>query len=104
MNYKFGTGQSINEIIVSVDNKMQPVSGATFQIDVYKFGVPYSGVLINMELVNADTGVFKSSWSADTLGDYQLIYKNEITNVFFVTDIYQVVSDNELNTNIYIGL
>ena len=101
---KIGTGTTIYDIILSVDSNNNPVTAATFNIDVFKNGSAETGVTVNTVLSDADTGAFTSSWSANTIGDYQVIYKNNVTNVIFVSDNYNVVSDSDLSTNVYIGL
>ena len=104
MSCKFGTGQTIHDIILSVNNKLQPISATTFEIDVYRFGVPYTGITVDMTLVDPSTAAFSSAWSADTIGDYQIVYRNEVTTAFFITDVYKIVSDSDLSTNVYVGL
>lgn len=101
---KVGTGATIYDIILSVDSSNNPVTAATFTIDVFKNGVTETGVTVSTSITDYDTGVFTSTWSASTIGDYQVVYKNDITNVIFVTDTYNVVDDSDLSTNVYVGL
>ena len=104
MSCKFGTGQTIYDMIMSVDNSNNPVTATTFNIDVFKDGVTATGVTVTISLVDESTGAYSSTWSANTIGDYQVYYKNDITNVIFISDTYNIVSDNDLSSNVYIGL
>lgn len=101
---KFGTGQTIYDIVASVDVYNNPVSGATFNTEVLKNGSIYTGVTVNLYLADAENGLFTSNWSGDTTGDYQLFYKNNITNVLYISNIVYIRPDSELSTNVYIGL
>lgn len=104
MSKKFGTGQTIQDIVLSVNNENEPVTGATFTTTVYKSGVIDTGTTINMVLSDPSTGAFYSSWTASTVGDYQVLYKNDSTNVLYITDVYNVVADEFLSTNVFVGL
>jgi hypothetical protein len=104
MSCKFGTGQTIYDMIMSVDNNNNPVTATTFSIDIFRDGMAESGVTVNMVLSDPSTGAFSSTWSANTTGDYQILYKNDVTNVLFVTDTYNIVPDSDISTNVYIGL
>ena len=101
---KVGTGQTIYDMILSLNNTNTPVTGATFGIDVYRNGAMESGVTVSMSLTDADTGTFTSSWSADTVGDYQVVYRNLSTTIYFVTETYQMVNPDQLVPTVYIGL
>lgn len=100
MQYK--TGDTIYDIILSVDRNNNPVTGTTFDIDVYKDGSITTGITVNINLEDDQRGTYVGSWSASTQGEYQLVYKNNSTDVIYVTDIYQV-RDN-LGNQIYVGL
>ena len=104
MSCKLGTGQTIYDMIMSVDNNNNPVTAATFSIDVFKNGMTATGVTVNISLTDPSIGAYSSAWSANTVGDYQLYYKNDVTDVIFVTDNYKIVDDEDLGTNVYIGL
>jgi len=99
-----GTGQTVYEQIVSLDLDNNPVAGATFDTTMYRDGVAYTGATINVALSDAARGVFTASWSASTIGDYQLYAKNNITSVVFVANNVSVKLDEEVSTNIYIGI
>ncbi len=101
---KIGTGKTVYDVIFSLDNNNNPVTATTFDIGVYKDGMPETGVTVNMLLSDASTGAFSSYWTASTVGDYQVFYKNDVTNVVFVTETYNVLPDDEISTNVYVGL
>jgi len=98
------TGQTVYEQILSLDVDGNPVTGATFDSIIYKDGSSYIGVTIGMTLTDDARGVYTASWSASTTGEYQLYVKNNDTSVVFVSDNISVKSDNELSTNVYIGI
>lgn len=99
-----GTGTTVYEQIISLDLDNNSVSGVTFDTIMYRNGTTYTGLTVGMALSDASRGVFTASWSASTTGDYQLYSKNNITSVVFIADNVSVVSDSELNTNVYIGI
>jgi len=104
MSIRIGTGQTVYDIIMSVDSNNIPVTGVTFSSVVHKDGSVYTGVTASTVIADNVTGAYTGSWSADTTGVYQILYTNNVTNVLFITDSYQVLSDDELSTNVYIGL
>lgn len=99
-----GTGKTIYETILSLDLDNNPVTGVTFDIFVYKDGGEFSGVTPSIGVIDGNRGVYSLSWSADTIGEYQLYIKNNTTSVIFISDSVSIVSDSELSTNVYIGL
>ena len=99
---KIKTGQTITENIISADANNFPVSAATFDVNLYKNGDFYES--INIELSDDINAIFKTVWSASTIGDYQLYAKNNTTSVIYISDVYKVVPDEEIETNIYGGL
>jgi len=100
----FATGQTIYDTILSLDANNNPVSSTTFDISTFRNGTIYTGITINTTLIEPSKGIFSSSWSADTTGTYQIIYKNNVTNVFYVSNSYLIKTDEELSTNIYVGI
>ena len=80
MSIKLGTGRTIYDIILSVDKNNTPITATTFGIDVFRNGMTETGVTVSMGLTDEQTGVFTGSWSANTIGDYQVVYRNDITN------------------------
>jgi len=99
-----GTGTTVYEQIISLDLDGRPVSGATFDTVMYQDGITYTGLTISMVLSDAPRGVFTASWSASTIGNYQLYAKNNITSVVFIADNVSVLSDSDITTNVYIGI
>jgi len=99
-----GTGQTVYEQIISVNADNNPITGATFDIAMYRNTSVYTGITVNMALTDAPRGVYTADWSASTPGDYQLYVKNNVTSVIFVSDNVIVVPDDELGTNVYVGI
>lgn len=98
------TGQTVYEQILSLDVDNNPVTGVTFDTLMYKDGVSYTGLTISTSLTDAIRGVYTAEWSASTTGSYQLYVKNDITSIIFISDNIVVKTDEELSTNVYIGL
>ena len=98
------TGQTVYEQIISVDPFNNPVTGTTFTSFVFKDGVVFTGITVSLALSIPEYGIFNSSWSADTIGEYQLFHKNDVTNVLYITEIHSVRPDSEFDQTIYIGL
>ena len=99
-----GTGQTVYEQIISVDADNNPVTGTTFDIAMYKESSIFTGITVNMALTDASRGVYTADWSAATSGDYQLYVKNNVTSVIFVSDNVIILPDDQLGTNVYIGI
>lgn len=101
---KIGTGQTVYEKILSLNEDNAPVTGVTFDTVMYKDDAEYSGITVSISLVDALRGVYIADWSASTTGSYQLYAKNNTTSVVFISDTVLVVPDSELETTVYIGL
>ena len=99
---QYFTGETIYEQIISVDADNNPVPTATFDIESFKDGSVFSGLTINTVLTDSSRGIFSASFSADTTGNYQIFFRNNITNVIFMTDIISVKTTPDIN--IYVGL
>lgn len=101
------TGQTVYELIRSFDpNTNEPVTPATFSSKIYTNGVINTGVTISMSLSDLDDGLYNFSWSASSFGIYQLHIENNNTNVIYISEIYDVKPDDEVNNNavVYVGL
>lgn len=101
------TGQTVYELIRSFNaNTNTPVAPATFTTKMYINGSLNTGVTINMDLSNLDDGIYNASWSASTFGTHQLYIENNNTNVVYVSELYNVKPDSEVDNNavVYVGL
>ena len=98
------TGYTVHEVVLSLDSNNNPISGATFSLVSYKDGNPYMGLTPDITLTDVSTGAFDLSFSASTIGTYQVYAKNDTTNVLFVSDLYEVKTDEELSTIVYVGV
>ncbi len=96
------TGQTIYEHVVSVDQNNVAVSAATFDTILYRNGVAHS-LTVNTTLYDPQRAIFNVDFVPDVSGMYQLYMKNSITNVVFISDIYDVLSSDTM-ANIYVGL
>jgi accessory colonization factor AcfC len=99
-----GTGTTVYEQVISVNDDNQPVTATTFDIQMYRDGMLESGVIFNTYLLDSERAVFNISWSASTTGTYQMYAKNNETSVIFISNNVVVKPDSELGTNVYIGL
>jgi hypothetical protein len=99
-----GTGKTVYEQILSLDVDNNPVTGATFDSVMFKDGIEDTGTTVSVSLNDISRGLFLAEWSASTVGTYQFYTKNNSTSVIFVSDPVSVLSDEEINPNIYIGL
>ena len=63
-------------------------------------------LLFNINLSDENQGLYNISWSAYTFGTHQLYAENNNVNVVYVSEIYNVKPDNEVDniTNVYVGL
>tara|TARA_R110001592_G_scaffold215751_2_gene469157 strand:+ start:415 stop:732 length:318 start_codon:yes stop_codon:yes gene_type:complete len=101
------TGQTVYELLRSFDpTTNNPLVPANFSTTVYVDGVINTGVTVSTVLSNASEGIYSTSWSASTLGTYQLNIENTTTSVVYVSEIYDVKTDSEINPSptIYVGL
>ncbi len=105
MNIK--TGQTVYELVESVDTGTNnPISGATFDSTIFINGAPTSLIAINSGYASQSAATYYFSWSASTFGFHQLHVKNLTTNVIYISEIYNVLSDAEIDPSptIYVGL
>ncbi|GIV43975.1 MAG: hypothetical protein KatS3mg035_1098 [Bacteroidia bacterium] len=98
------TGQTVYEQVWSFDVDNNPVTGATFDYVLYLDNIPYTGSSPSYSLTDVARGIFTFSWSADTIGMYQLYAKNNSTGVVFISETINVRPDSEFGSTIYIGL
>jgi len=101
------TGQTVYELVRSFNpTTNNPVSAATFSTTVYTNGAINTGTTVNLSLTDASEGIYTASWSASTLGTYQLNIENTTTEVVYVSEIYMVISESELkgSTIVYVGV
>ncbi len=100
------TGNTVNELVLSFDSNNNPVSATTFTQYFYIDGVLTSSITPSITLVNASAATFSISWSASTTGMHQLHLQNNVTSVLFVSEIYDVRPDSEMDASptIYVGL
>lgn len=103
---KIKTGDTVYELVMSLDTNNNPVSAATFVNYFYINGNVTSSISPTISLVNASAATFSVSWSSSTHGYHQLHMRNLNTNVVFVSDIYEVLPDSEVDPSptIYVGL
>ena len=99
----FVTGETLYDQVLSLDNNNNPVTATTFTTYTYLNGYLYSGVSISVALSDPNTGMFVGSWSANTVGFFQTYYKNNVTDVIYVSDTYEVDNGSATDQTIYVG-
>lgn len=99
---KIRTGQTIYESIISVDENNSPVPTATLSTILYREGIFYSN--LTAVLTDSSNAIFTASWSASTVGSYQVYSKNETTNLLYISEVYYVVPDCEEIATVYVGI
>ena len=101
------TGQTIFELIRSYNpNTNLPIVPANFDYTIYTNGIVNTGMTADINISNTSEGIYIMSWSASTYGTYQIHVDNTTTNVIYISEIYNVKSDSEINPSptIYVGL
>jgi hypothetical protein len=101
MAYK--TGDTIYQNIISVNSSNVVESGATFDNQLYRNGILYTGATLNFSLADAPRGMYVASFSASTTGEYQVYSENTTTNTIYISNILSVKSAEDISTSIYIG-
>ncbi len=103
---KIKTGNTVYEIVMSLDTNSNPVSGATFESYFYIDGILTNSIVPTISLVNASTATFAISWSASTIGMHQMHLQNNTTSVIYISDLYSVRPDSEFDVSpiVYVGL
>jgi hypothetical protein len=100
------TGHTIYELVVSADADNNPLSAATFSQAFFINGSSTTAVTLSVSLVDTSRAIFSASFSASTTGYHQFELKNDINNVIYISDSYDVRPDNEVDPSptIYVGL
>lgn len=103
---KIKTGQTVYEVVLSVDTNNIPQPTATFTTVFIVDGIVNNSITPNIQLSNAPNAIFNISFSASTYGTHQFYVKNILTNVIYISDSYEVVPDEQVDTShtIYVGL
>jgi len=103
---KIKTGYTVYELVVSVDPDNNPVSATTFTNEVFIDGLPTTGITLSVSFSDSSKAIFVASFSGSTFGSHQFHMKNDLTNVIYVSDSYEVSPDLEVDTSptIFVGL
>lgn len=100
----FNTGDTIIEMVESVDFNNNPLSAATFSQAFFVDGVSVVSPVVNLVLADSLRAIFAASFSANTYGIHQFHLKSNLTNVIYVSDSYNISAISDFDKNIYIGL
>lgn len=101
------TGQTVYELIRSFNPTTNlPITPTNFSFTMYTDGLVNTGITVSSSLSNASEGIYSVYWSASTLGTYQLYADNLDTGVVYISEIYNVKRESEVNPSptIYVGL
>lgn len=80
-----------------------PVTGATFDLTFFINGFPTNIINSNVSLTNPSAATYTVSWSSSTIGTHQFYMRNQTTNVTYVSEVYNVLTD-ATQPIIYVGL
>jgi hypothetical protein len=98
----YTTGQTINEVFLSVDFYNNPVVPATFDSYLLKDSGIYTGVTLNFSLVDALAGLYQYDFVPTEFGNYQVYISNNEVSLLYVSSIFKV-QENQ-NSTVYVGL
>jgi hypothetical protein len=101
------TGQTVYELVRSFNpTTNNPVTPASFSSVVYSDGAINTGTTVTASLTDASEGIYTMSWSASTLGTYQINIENTTTSVVYVSEIYMVKTEAEVSGSaiVYVGV
>lgn len=99
------TGQTVYEIVRSFNpNTNEPVVPAAFTNKAYLNGILNTGTTIAMSLSDSTEGLYTATWSASTVGTYQLHIENDTTDVVYISEIYFAQRASDTGVNVYVGL
>lgn len=104
---KIKTGQTVYETVISVEPSTNlPITGATFNFSVFVDGNLNNYITPSISLVELNSGAFSLSFTPTIYGIHQIYLKNIDTNVLYISDVYSVLSDSEVDPSptIYVGL
>ena len=105
MDMPYPTGSTIFEQVVSTDQTNAAVPGATFDTVLFKDGAA-NATPVTIALYDALRGIFNVSFVPTSYGQYQLYMKNNVTDVIFLSDIYDVSTGltSTANIDVFVGL
>ena len=101
------TGYTVNQKILAQTSSFVPIGSPTFFNDVFQNGIEITGVTVTTSLVDGTTGAYLQSWIPNAVGDYQIytqISSGATIYNSFMSEIFNVLSNQALSTNVYVGL
>jgi hypothetical protein len=98
------TGTTVYETIFSIDSNGNPETGNTFTSAFYIDGALTTGVTLTLSTISPTTGAFTASFSASTFGFHQYILISSQNSVIYVSEIYVVKPDSEIDVSVFVGL
>lgn len=96
------TGQTINEVFLSVDVYNNPVVPATFNSYLLRNGVVYNGIVLNFNLVDSLSGLYQYDFTPIENGNYQVYIKNNNVELLYVSSVFKV--EQVSTATVYVGL
>jgi hypothetical protein len=98
----YATGQTINEVFLSVDAYNNPVVPATFTSYLLKDGGIYNGATLNFNLIDANAGLYEYDFTPTENGDYQVYISNNDVSLIYISNIFKV--EDLAASTVYVGL
>jgi|LakMenEpi03Aug12_release.lakeMendotaPanAssembly.Ray.scaffolds.fasta_scaffold1728521_1 hypothetical protein len=98
----YATGQTINEVFLSVDAYNNPVVPATFTSYLLKDGGIYTGVTLNFNLIDSNSGLYEYNFIPMEYGDYQVYISNNEVSLLYISNVFKV--EPTPGSTVYVGL
>jgi hypothetical protein len=98
------TGQTNYYNLLSVDGSYNPLTATTFTVTTIRDGAIYTGMTVNVNLVDYQLGVYTAQWSASTTGNYQMFFQSSANNQIIASDVVHVLPDYAFTNTFYLGI
>lgn len=98
------TGQTIYYNFLSIDGSYNPITATTFSVTTIRNGVVFTGLTVDVNLVDYQLGVYTAQWSASTTGNYQMFFQSSANNQIIASEVVNVLPDYEFTKTFYLGV
>ena len=99
----FNTGETITEIVLSLNSDNMALSAASFSQLFFIDGVSVTPI-VTISLSDAQNGIFSASFSGNSYGMHQFELRNNLNGVLYISNAYNISATNLLDKNIYLGI
>lgn len=98
------TGQTNYYNFLSIDGSYNPLTATTFTVTTIRDGAIYTGMTVDVNLVDYQLGVYTAQWSASTTGNYQMFFQSSANNQIIQSDVVHVLPDYAFTNTFYLGI